>query len=198
MLEINNSNNSGKYFASSGIPYRWSGNCGNHVPIGKVDPSTPILNVAASLGTMALGAGVIAATGGVGAGAAAAGALTGAGAGAGSLAGGIGGAMIASSGRSLLEDINTGFNPIAQSSGNLSGAVGYLDFQYPYLVIKRGVPVYPKNWREEFGAPRYQEFTISDLTGYTEFAEIHADEVNGASDEEKTMIEEMLRAGIII
>ena len=196
MMEINNNSMQNKYFGSSGVPYRWSGNCGNKIPIGKVDPSTPILNVAASLGSMAIGAGMMALTGGIGGAAAAAtggmvtaGSAVGAGAGAGMLASGMRGAM---------QDLNQGFSPIAQSSGNISGAVGYMDFQYPYLVIKRGIPSYPNNWRAEIGAPRYQEFEVGDLSGYTEFAEIHADAVNGASDDEKTMIEDFLKAGVII
>ena len=196
MMEINNNSMQNKYFGSSGVPYRWSGNCGNKIPIGKVDPSTPILNVAASLGSMAIGAGMMALTGGIGGAAAAAtggmvtaGSAIGAGAGAG---------MVASGMRGAMQDLNQGFSPIAQSSGNISGAVGYMDFQYPYLVIKRGIPSYPNNWREEIGAPRYQEFEVGDLSGYTEFAEIHADAVNGASDDEKAMIEDFLKAGVII
>ena len=70
--------------------------------------------------------------------------------------------------------LTSNFNPTVQSSGNLAGSVGRMDMSQAYLVIKRGVPSYPNNWRNEFGAPRYQEFEVSDLAGYTEFAEIHA------------------------
>ena len=196
MLEVNNNSMQNKYYGSAGVPYRWSGNCGNKIPIGKVDPSTPILNVAASLGSMAVGAGMMALTGGIGGAAAAA---TGGMVTAGSAVGdGAGAGLITSGARGAMQDLTNGFSPIAQSSGNISGAVGYMDFQYPYLVIKRGVPSYPNNWRQEIGAPRYQEFQVGSLSGYTEFAEIHADAVNGASDDEKLMIEEMLKAGVIL
>ena len=194
MMQINNSTMQNKYYASSGVPYRWSGNCGNRIPIGKVDPSSPILNVASSLGSMLVGAGMMIAGGAVGgpagaaAGAAAGSAMMG-GAGASTLMGGV---------KSLTNDINNGFSPLAQSSGNISGAIGYMDYQYPYLVIKRGVPKYPNNWRSEFGAPRYQAFRVGSLNGYTEFADIHADDVSGASDDEKRMIEDILKDGIII
>lgn len=194
MLQINNSNMVSKYFNSSGVPYRWSGNCGNRIPIGKVDPSTPILNVASSLGSMAIGAGMMIAGGAVGG---PAGAAAGAAAGS-AMMGGAGASTFMSGAKSLAGDFNSGFSPLAQSSGNISGGPGYMDYQYPYLVIKRGVPKYPNNWRTEFGAPRYQEFTISDLSGYTEFADIHADDVSGASDDEKRMIEDILKDGIII
>lgn len=196
MLEVNNSSMQSKYFASSGVPYRWSGNCGNKIPIGKVDPSTPILNVAASLGSIAIGAGMFALSGGIAAPGAAAG--IGAGLSGNAAMAGAGAGMILSGAKSAAGDLSNGFSPIAQSSGNISGAIGYMDFQYPYLVIKRGVPSYPNNWRAEIGAPRYQEFQVSSLSGYTEFAEIHADAINGASDEEKLMIEDFLKAGVIL
>lgn len=196
MMQVNNSAMQNKYYASSGVPYRWSGNCGNKIPIGKVDPSTPILNVAASLGSMALGAAALGAAG-AGAGPAVADALTAAG-NVGVTSAAAGGAMFAGGAQGFMHQLNNGFSPIAQSSGNISGAIGYMDFQYPYLVIKRGIPSYPNNWREEFGAPRYQEFQVGNLTGYTEFADIHADEINGASDDEKAMIEDFMKAGVIL
>lgn len=200
LMQINNAAMQNKYYASSGVPYRWSGNCGNKIPIGKVDPSTPILNVAASLGSMAIGAGLMMAAGPVGAaagGAMAGGAAAGAGAGAG-ISAGAGAGMMLSGAKGFMHDLNNGFAPLAQSSGNISGAIGYMDFQYPYLVIKRGIPSYPNNWRTEFGAPRFQEFLVSSLSGYTEFADIHADAINGASDDEKAMIEDFMKAGVIL
>lgn len=196
LMQINNAAMQNKYYASSGVPYRWSGNCGNKIPIGKVDPSTPILNVAASLGSMALGAGMFALSGGT----AAPGVLAGVGAGlSGNAAMGAAGVgLMASGAKGAISDLNNGFSPIAESSGNISGAIGYMDYQYPYLVIKRGIPAYPNNWRAEFGAPRFQEFLVSSMSGYTEFADIHADAVTGASDDEKAMIEDFMKAGVIL
>ena len=94
--------------------------------------------------------------------------------------------------------LTTNMSPIVQSGGSVSGNTGRMDLQYPYLIIKRGVPVYPNNWRSEFGATRYQEFEVVDLAGYTEFAEIHADDVTGATDDEKAEIENLLKSGVFI
>ena len=94
--------------------------------------------------------------------------------------------------------LTSNFNPTVQSSGNLAGSVGRMDLSQAYLVIKRGVPSYPNNWRSEFGAPRYQEFEVVDLVGYTEFAEIHADDITGATDDEKAEIENLLKSGVFI
>lgn len=108
--------------------------------------------------------------------------------------GGLVGGALATGGAIL----NTDLSPIVQSSGSVSGSIGRMDLQYPYLVIKRGVPVYPNNWRKEFGATRYQEFRVGDLAGYTEFFEIHADDISGATDSEKAEIENILKSGVII
>lgn len=107
--------------------------------------------------------------------------------------GAVGGAI--ATGGALL---NTDLSPIVQSSGSIAGSVGRMDLKYPYLIIKRGVPSYPNNWRTEFGAPRYQELRVGDISGYTEFAEIHADDIPGATDSEKAEIENLLKSGVFI
>jgi len=94
--------------------------------------------------------------------------------------------------------LNANFSPTVQSSGNLGGSVGRMDLQKAYLIIKRGVPSYPANWRSEIGAPRYQELQVSDLSGYTEFYEVHADDINDATDSEKAEIENLLKNGVFI
>ena len=196
MLEVNNSASVNKYFSSSGVPYHWSGNCGNRIPIGKVDPSSPILNVAASLGSMAMGVGMMFAGGIGGAAAAEAGGMVTAGS---AVSAGAGGAMIAGGGKSLLQNFNKGFSPLAQSSGNISGAIGYMDFQYPYVVIKRGVPAYPNNWREHLGAPRFQTFQLSALNGLTVFSEIRLESLVGITQEEILQLKkELTTEGIIL
>lgn len=97
-----------------------------------------------------------------------------------------------------MEALSTNLSPTVQSSGNLAGCAGRLDLKKAYLVIKRSVPVYPNGWRNEFGATRYQDFTFSDLTGYTEFSEVHADDITGATEAEKNEIESILKNGVII
>ena len=108
--------------------------------------------------------------------------------------GGAGGAVIA--GASGIWNAN--YSPLVQTSGALNGSIGRMDYQNAYLVVKRGVPKYPNNWRSEIGAPRYQEFQVSDLSGYTEFFEIHADDVSDATDSEKAEIENLLKSGVLI
>ena len=81
--------------------------------------------------------------------------------------------------------------------GNISGDSGWMDIQVPYLIIKRNVPMYPDEWRNIKGAQQNATFSVSELSGYTEFEEIHV-HVGGATDEENAEIESILKSGIII
>lgn len=81
--------------------------------------------------------------------------------------------------------------------GNISGDSGWMDIQTPYLIIKRHVPLYPDDWRAIKGAEQNATFTVSQLTGYTEFDEIHV-HVGGATDQEAAEIERILKTGIIL
>ena len=170
-----NADVSGKYYRQAGVVYRWSGNCAFKVPLGRVDNSGSIMNLAMGLG--ALGAGVM--TGG--ASVAAEGAVISAGTSAGLTASGVG---------ALTGFAQNGFKPLVQSSGGISGAVGAMDIQYPYLIIKRAVPQYPVNWRSLMGAPKFQSYKGSELSGYTLYGDIKLEGMEGASYEE---IEELKR-----
>ena len=93
---------------------------------------------------------------------------------------------------------STDLSPIVQSSGSLSGNVGRMDLKYPYLIIKRGVPIYPNDWRAHIGATRYQTFTVGDLHGFTKFSDYHADQIEGANDAERAAIEQAMKAGVFL
>jgi hypothetical protein len=81
--------------------------------------------------------------------------------------------------------------------GNCSGASGWMDIQVPYIIIKRDVPMYPEDWRKIEGAEQNATFTVNELSGYTEFEEIHV-ELTYVSDAEKKEIEGILKSGIIL
>ena len=161
-----------KYISTENTPYRWTGNCARHIPLGRVDTTGAILKLIGSGISLAGGIAASAATGNA----------------AGMVAGAAGAVSM----------LGTGIKPTIQSSSNVSGTPGYMDYTYPYLMIKRGVPQYPNGWREQIGAPRYQAFVVSSLSGYTAFSEIHADNITEATDAEKSMIENQMKAGIFI
>lgn len=189
LLHTSNTGFDKKYFAQEAVVYRWTGNCGKKIPIGKVDTSNAIMQVASGIATVGLG---------VAAGGALGGAMFGAG-------GSIGAGMIGSSvmgGVNQLADVAAnGFKPVVQTSGGVGGSVGRMDYQYPYLIIKRGIPEYPNNWRAEIGAPQYQTYTVSDLTGtgYTLFSHIELGNMGSATEEEKSELERLLTTeGVIL
>lgn len=86
-----------------------------------------------------------------------------------------------------------------EAGGGLSasGVSGWLDVQYPYLIIERDVPLYPENWRALDGAEQYATFTVGSLSGYTRFRSIHI-EIAGATSDENEAIESILKQGVIL
>lgn len=200
LLHVSNADAHKKYFTMQSVPYRWSGNCSKTVPVGRVDNTNKILGMIGavaglSAGVMLGGVGVAGSMGAMGlasqgmAGATAAGFS---GLGTAKLGLGIAGATAAKS-------LHSGFKPTVQSSSGVSGAPGQMDYQYAYLVVKRGVPKYPNGWLDTIGAPNYQTFSGVSMTGYTLFSEIHLTGMGDAAEEERAELERILcEEGIIL
>ena len=166
VIKINNKSMAYKYLASSGLVYRFQGNCGKQVPIGKIDNSNQLMAMTGSMASMGVGLAM-------------------------------GNPMMALGGAAGLIGASA-MPPKVSMTGGITGAIGRGDTDEAYLIITQSVPVYPNNWRSEIGAPRYQEFQVSDLSGYTEFYEVHADDVSDATDSEKAEIENLLKSGVFI
>ncbi len=187
LLRVSNSIRPAKYYTQTSVVYRWTGNCAREVPLGRIDNTGPILHAASAIGS--------------------------------AFAGFVGGASVstvaASSGLDIEADTTqiqtgspnvpknlngfiNGFTPTIQTSGNIAGNVGSMDYQYPYLIIKRGVPEYPNGWRGEIGAPRNQMLTISSLSGYTLFSTVYLENIECMA-EEKAELERLLTTeGVIL
>lgn len=202
MLHTDNKN-SARYFHSAGVAYRWTGNCAKKVPIGRFDNSNQILGMVGAVAGIGLGL----ATAGIGAVGAmgALGGMAAAGSGASALGGGLatmelGGKIAAgAAGATAAKALSSGFKPIVQSSGGVSGQVGAMDIQQAYLITKRAVPQYPHEWRSQIGATRYQTFSGTDLHGYTLFSSIHLEGISFLSDAEIAELErELTTEGVIL
>ena len=165
-----------QYFRQDTAPYRWTGNCSQDIPFA-VGNANGVRNAITSSLMGIVGAGAAAAVSPLG-GAAVAG-------------------MAAGKGLASISEAHSR-GPSIQSGGSLNGSSGYCDLQYAFIQVIRSVPVYPNGWRQKIGAPRYQTFTVGSLAGFTQFSDIHADAVNGASDDEKLMIEEALKNGVFL
>ena len=185
LLHASNASAKSKYFTAESVPYRWQGNCGKQVQLGRVDNSTQILGLIGAIGSFAV------------AGVGAAHALGVAGASKAALASSEMGINMMKAGTKagilsgIIPSLTTGFKPITQSSGGIAGSTGSMDYQKAYLLVKRAVPEYPSGWREQIGAPRNQRFAIDDLRGYTLFNEVRLDNMGIAVEEE---IQELKRA----
>ena len=88
--------------------------------------------------------------------------------------------------------------PKVSMASGVTGAIGRADVQYPYLIIKQSVPIYPEDWRNHIGAPRYQEIELGNYGGYVECYEVHAENITGASGTERAEIERLLKEGVFL
>lgn len=191
LVQTSNAGLSGTYFQQQTIPYRFTGNCGKQVPLGRFDNSNAIL------GMMGMLAGSV--VGGVGAAAGAVGPAVAVGEGTAAMGAGASVSGAASAATGATSFLANGMNARANTSSGVSGSFGSMDVKYPYLVVKRSVPKYPNGWRTEFGAPRYQKFSGTDLHGFTLFSDLHIDLPQGASDSERSELERVLKTeGVIL
>ena len=189
-LVVSKKNRPGVYVESKGITYRFQGNCARQIPIGKVDSTTQLLAMTGAIASMGIGL--------------ASGMPFGAGGynpskelwASGDYEANVNTRAIAGGGAGILGAAAMG--PKVSMSAGLSGAIGRADVQRPYLIITQNVPIYPNNWRAHFGAPRYQTFTVGDLHGYTQFADYHSEQIEGANDAERAAIEQAMKAGVFL
>lgn len=169
LLHASNNAAAQKYYRQENVVYRWSGNCGRRIPLGRVDNSNQIIQAVSGLAGIAAGYGM----------------------------GGVGGAVMGAI--PTIQNIAAGnFKPTVQTSGGVSGNVGRMDYQYAYLIIKRGVPEYPNGWRSEIGAPRYQELLISSLSGYTLFSTVYLENIECMAEEKEELEKLLTTEGVIL
>lgn len=83
-------------------------------------------------------------------------------------------------------------------SGELTGNTGILDEFVPYLIIHRPQQSLAVNYNKFKGYPSNLTLTLGSCTGYTEVEHIHLTGITGATDTELDMIENQLKAGVII
>lgn len=87
--------------------------------------------------------------------------------------------------------------PSINKGGGISGNVGILGVQKPYVEIIRPRQALPQNQNVLQGYPSLIYSRLGDLSGYTEVENINLENVN-ATDEEKTEIFNLLNTGVIL
>lgn len=102
-------------------------------------------------------------------------------------------------GAAISAAINVAMSKVAiQRSGDISGSTSLLDDFTPYFIIHRPVQSLADNFKAFKGYPSNVTAVLSSLSGYTEVEYIHLQNISGATDSELTMIEGLLKRGVII
>ena len=87
--------------------------------------------------------------------------------------------------------------PDVTSKGSLGGNYGLLGNRTPYLIIQRPTISVPSDYGKTIGYMSRITAKLGDLTGYTVVEEIHLEHIS-ATDDEKRLIENALKSGVIL
>ena len=87
--------------------------------------------------------------------------------------------------------------PDVTSKGSLGGNYGLLGNRTPYLIIQRPTISVPSDYGKTIGYMSRITAKLGDLHGYTVVEEIHLEHIS-ATDDEKRLIENALKSGVIL
>lgn len=91
----------------------------------------------------------------------------------------------------------TNSKPAIARSGRMSLATGALSPKKPYLIFSRPKQSLPEKFKSYKGYPSNVTTKLSEIIGFTQVKEIHLEGI-AATSEELTMIEDLLKEGVII
>jgi len=149
--------------------YQFTGNCGVQLPITAADRSRLLSGL--------LG-----------------GAVSGAKMGA---AGGPGGAVAGAVLGGAIGAVSGAFGGVQKSNGFSANAGALTKYKTPYILIHRAIPADPLLFASYYGNPASLTATLRNLHGFTRIRECYID-VPRATDNEKAMIEALLKQGVIL
>lgn len=99
----------------------------------------------------------------------------------------------------LLQLPNAVHNGISMSSqGQMGSNVGAMGRKKPYVVVTNTQAYDAIGYNELYGYPANILTKLSQLEGYTKVKEVHVENVNNATVDEKNEIERLLKSGVII
>ena len=87
--------------------------------------------------------------------------------------------------------------PDVTSKGALGGNYGLLGNRKPYLIIQRPTISVPSDYGKTIGYMSRITAKLGDLSGYTVVEEVHLEHIS-ATDDEKRLIENALKSGVIL
>lgn len=83
-------------------------------------------------------------------------------------------------------------------SGSFSGNGGAMGNKKPYIIVTRTIPYTASNYNNLYGYPSNVRTTLNSLSGYTRIKDVKTSGIPNATDEEKIMIERILKEGVYI
>ena len=99
----------------------------------------------------------------------------------------------------ILQLPNAVHNGISMSSqGQMGSNVGAMGRKKPYVVVTNTQAYDAVGYNELYGYPANILTKLSQLEGYTKVKEVHVENVNNATVDEKNEIERLLKSGVII
>lgn len=107
----------------------------------------------------------------------------------------------------LIQAVNSGFSAIARGYSGLTGVkqsgtfganAGALGIRKPYVIITHPVSAMPAGFNSIEGIPSNVSVTLGALSGFTRVRSVHLENIGNATDEEITMIKDLLTEGVII
>ena len=155
----------------STILYQYAGNCSVEIPVSAANYNA---RISAGLGLVGSAVGIAAAA----------------------ATGGMTAPLAATAVASTAANVLSGKTRV-ERSGALAGSAAWMGPLKPYLILVQPTQCLPDGQASFTGYPSYITAAVGDLTGYTEFAEIHLDGI-AATDAEKAEIEQILRTGVIL
>lgn len=82
--------------------------------------------------------------------------------------------------------------------GSVSGNNGFGAIQYPYLLITRPNPQIPSNFAHTTGYLSMETKSLGSVSGYTKVKDVHLSGFSGATSDELSEIESLLKDGVIL
>ena len=84
-----------------------------------------------------------------------------------------------------------------QHSGSFGASYGAMGFKKPYIIIQSPIEVKVVNYNLEYGFPAHKYVRVGDCEGFLRVREVHV-ESSTATDDEKALIEQMLKSGVYV
>lgn len=89
------------------------------------------------------------------------------------------------------------FIPTIKRSGGFDGQTGHMLFYKPFVIINRPISYESSNYNYYYGFPINKTVTLKNESGFVRVRDIHLNNIN-CTDDEKSMIEQLLKTGVLI